>query len=85
MQSFENDSANDRYGGLKRIVVTAATPPVEVGPTLVRTIANLAFDRNEETPPFAGGRGEFVTLLGGRLRWRLCRPRRLGLGTGLAP
>lgn len=30
-------------------------------------------------------RGEFVTLLGGRLRWRLCRPRRLGLGTGLAP
>ena len=63
----------------------AATPAVVVGPTLVRTIANLAFDRNEETPPFAGGRGEFVTLLGGRLRWRLCRPRRLGLGTRLAP
>ena len=42
-------------GVQERIVVTAATPAVEVGPTLVRTIANLAFDRKEETSPFAGG------------------------------
>ena len=28
---------------------------VEAGPTLARTIANIAFDGKEETSPFAGG------------------------------